>query len=179
MVTARLIHHIVLIVPAISEVDPTVFLMHVFALEVAMTSVPDGISEVPTYDRSVAAGINWTTSLQQAADIAARENLPLLVQVTSDNCRYCQQMKREAFTHAEVISLLNQNYVTVQVDADQERAFISQMKITSLPTTLIVAPNRQILERVEGARSAAQLLEYLHRNRSAELDEFTIVSDIR
>jgi thioredoxin-like negative regulator of GroEL len=60
-------------------------------------------------------------------------------------------------------------FVTVMLDADQNQSVVSRLGIRSLPTTLIVAPNMQIVERLEGYRTAEQFTLSLSRHsRSAE-----------
>jgi thioredoxin-like negative regulator of GroEL len=72
-------------------------------------------------------------------------------------------MKEKTYTHRELTSLINERFVAISVDADQQRDFIKQMGIQSLPTTLIVAPDLQVLKRLEGFQSANQLMQVMSR----------------
>jgi len=72
-------------------------------------------------------------------------------------------MKQESWTDPQLMGLVSQQYVAVEVNADEQRDFIRQMRIQSLPTTLIVAPDLKILNRAKGFQSAQQLLQLMSR----------------
>lgn len=59
--------------------------------------------------------------------------------------------------------MINDRFVAVEVDADEQRQFIEEMQIQSLPTTLVVSPDLRILKRVQGFQSAGQMLQMLSR----------------
>lgn len=109
------------------------------------------------------SGIRWNSDLRRAAAIATRENRPILVQVSAPWCGYCKQMKQETWTDRGVVNMINNRFVAVEVNADEQRQFIEEMQIQSLPTTLVVSPDLRILKRVQGFQSAGQMLQMLSR----------------
>ena len=113
--------------------------------------------------RSGSQGINWNPNIRDAIDQAAKRNRTILVQVSAPWCPHCIRMKEKTYTHRELTSLINERFVAISVDADQQRDFIKQMGIQSLPTTLIVAPDLQVLKRLEGFQSANQLMQVMSR----------------
>lgn len=113
--------------------------------------------------RPVSRSISWQSSIQRAVDDAKRAGLPLLIQVSAEWCPHCVRMKRETYTDPQLASVISQRYVAVSVDADQQREFIQQMGIQSLPTTLVVAPDLRILNRLQGFQSANQIMQALTR----------------
>ncbi|MEZ6122746.1 MAG: thioredoxin family protein [Planctomycetaceae bacterium] len=119
---------------------------------------------VPSYEPvSYQTDIRWETDVRSAVDAARRSGRPMLVQVSASWCSHCQQMKRETYTASPVIREISRNFVAVAVDADVQKDFVQQMKITSLPTLMIVTPDLKIVERLEGFQSAAQLETLLAR----------------
>ncbi len=113
--------------------------------------------------RPVSQSISWQSSIQGAVDDAKRAGLPLLIQVSAEWCPHCVRMERETYTDPRLTSAISQRYVAVSVDADQQRKFIQQMGIQSLPTTLVVAPDLRILDRLQGYQTANQILQALTR----------------
>ena len=113
--------------------------------------------------RPVSRGISWQSDIQSAVDDAKRAGLPLLIQVSADWCPHCSRMKRETFADPQLTTIINQRFVAVEVDADQQREFIKQMGIQSLPTTLVVAPDLRILNRLQGFQSASQIMQAVSR----------------
>lgn len=107
--------------------------------------------------------IEWNTSIRRAVDQAARENRPILVQVSAPWCPHCQQMKETSWTNPQLTRLVNERFVAIEVNADEQRDFIDRMGIKSLPTTLVVGSDLQVLDRLQGFQSADQLLQTLSR----------------
>ena len=126
---------------------------------------------IPTYLRPTsyesrrpdAQSINWDPNIRNAVNRAAQQKRTILVQVSAAWCGQCIRMKEETYTNRKLTSLINERFVAISVDADQQRDFIEQMDIQSLPTTLIVAADLQVLNRLEGFQSAHQLVQALSR----------------
>jgi thiol-disulfide isomerase/thioredoxin len=113
--------------------------------------------------RPVSRRVSWQSDLQRAVDDAKRAGLPLLIQVSAEWCPHCVRMTRETYTDPQLTNIISQRYVAVSVDADEQREFIQQMGIQSLPTTLVVAPDLRILNRLQGFQSADQIMQALSR----------------
>ena len=107
--------------------------------------------------------MQWETDLRDAAALARNTGRPLLVQVSAEWCTHCERMKADTYTDTRIRRLLSEQFIPVAVDADDQRKFMQQMGIRSLPTTLIVAPDLKILERLQGFQSASSLLRAVSR----------------
>ncbi|MFK7819190.1 MAG: thioredoxin family protein [Planctomycetaceae bacterium] len=114
--------------------------------------------------------VQWQSDLRRAADFAKAQQRPMLVTIGADWCTYCKKMKAETFREGRFIQSVNRGrFVSVMLDADKNQSVVSRLGIRSLPTTMIVAPNMQIVERIEGFRTAEQMTAVLLRHsRSAE-----------
>lgn len=95
--------------------------------------------------------------------MAARDNRPILVQVTAPWCPHCERMKEVTWTDPQLVQLVGERFVAIEVNADEQRDFIDRMGIQSLPTTLVVGSDLQVLDRLQGFQSADQLLQTLSR----------------
>lgn len=135
---------------------------------VAQPQRPDsGVYRPVGYSRVV----QWESDIQAAAARSRATRQPMLIQVTATWCGYCQQMKRETYTNQGLINGINRDFIAVMVDADANRELMERMGIKSLPTTLVVLPNLQVVERLEGFQSAAQLQGSLSKHlQRAQLD---------
>lgn len=103
-----------------------------------------------------AAEIAWRKDADEALDASARENKPLLVMVTAEWCGYCHKMLRHTFPNPKVAARVNDEYVPILLDADEYPELIQKLKIGAMPTVLIVAPDRKIIRRISGFKTAAQ-----------------------
>ena len=120
---------------------------------------------------SLSAVVEWENDIRTAADRSRVTGQPMLIQVSASWCGYCQQMKRETYTNQGLISGINRDFVAVSIDADTNRELVESMSVKSLPTTLVVLPNLQIVDRLEGFQSASQLQSVLSRHmQRAQLD---------
>ena len=122
--------------------------------------------------------VKWHSDIGEAAAMARQSGRPMLIRISADWCSYCQKMKRETFADFRVVRDINQNFITVDLDADTNGSIVKQLRITSLPTVLVVSPDLRILAREEGFRSAAQIGRLMHRHmQRAQLETgFTIAS---
>ncbi|MEP3482602.1 MAG: thioredoxin family protein [Fuerstiella sp.] len=107
--------------------------------------------------------LTWEKDIQKGAAIARETGRPMLIQVTADWCGYCRKMKSEVFSQTGIQRNLARGFVTVEMNADQNKELVQRLGIKSLPTTLILTPDLQIADRMEGFRSADQLQVKLDR----------------
>lgn len=107
--------------------------------------------------------LTWEKDIHKGARAARAEGQPLLIRVTADWCGYCRKMKSEVFSLPNIQKDLAQGFVTVELNADENRELVERLGVKSLPATLILTPDMQIAERMEGFRSAEQLQEKLNR----------------
>ncbi len=123
---------------------------------------PAGNSYRPVASTPVA--VNWNCNLREAAAIAKQSGRPMLIKVSAEWCGYCRRMKRETFADARVVRDISQNFVAVGLDADTNGSIVKQLRITALPTVLVVSPDLRILAREEGFRTAVQMGQLMHRH---------------
>ena len=62
--------------------------------------------------------INWL-SWEDAYAKAQKENKMILVDIISDNCKFCMKMNKITFTDDKIINLMNQNYAPVRINSDR------------------------------------------------------------
>lgn len=105
----------------------------------------------------------WEVDVQKGASIARETGRPMLIQVTASWCGYCRKMKSEVLSQAGIQRDLARGFVTVELDADKNRELVQRLGIKSLPTTIILTPDMQIADRMEGFRSVEQLQVKLNR----------------
>lgn len=105
----------------------------------------------------LAEEIAWTTDVRTAWQTAQAANRPLLLFVTSSHCDYCRKMQSDTLASPAVARSVEDSYVPVMVNADSSAGLAAQLKVSGVPTTLLVLPDGRIVDRVEGYVSAAKL----------------------
>ncbi|MCH2115100.1 MAG: thioredoxin family protein [Pirellulales bacterium] len=99
------------------------------------------------------------TDLQKTWKTAVARRKPMLVMFTSDHCMYCNKMLAATYDHPAVQRMLAGRTETVLAHADDYRNLTKKLGIRSYPTSMLVSPDGEVLEFLEGyvdAKSFAQ-----------------------
>ena len=94
--------------------------------------------------------INWREDLAQAQAEAKSRDLLLWIQFTGPWCINCRRMDRATFVHVGVVSQSRENFVPIKLRSDEHEALAQGLGLSSLPSTVIVRPNGEVVEKYEG-----------------------------
>jgi YHS domain-containing protein len=97
-----------------------------------------------------AAKIEWRQDLGQAQVEAKSRDLLLWIQFTGPWCINCRRMDRATFLHAGVITRSRDSFVPIKLRSDEHEALAQSLGLTILPSTVIVRPNGEVVEKYEG-----------------------------
>lgn len=122
-------------------------------------AVPDGGPRPNVTDRGPVQplGIQWRTDIQAASRESSETGLPILMKFSAKWCGPCKRMKAETFADPRLAEMINTCFIPVEVDTDQNEQLARQLRIESVPTTMVISPQGDIVERREGFQSADQL----------------------
>ena len=104
-----------------------------------------------------AEGIAWQTDVEAAWKQACDEERTLLIFISSNGCRYCTMMQNISFADPGVSNLVQHGYVAAAVNAQDVDWLIREQEITSYPTTLVILPSSDIVDRIKGYIKPAEL----------------------
>ena len=79
--------------------------------------------------------IAWQPDLATAQRVSAQSDKPVMIVFGATWCGACKMLKQKTLTNARVAEAAQQ-WVTVEIDVDKERAIATQYGIKSLPTTV-------------------------------------------
>ena len=112
-------------------------------------------------------GVFRFTSYPEAWTAAQDSNRPILVYATAPNCPHCMRMIGETYAAPQVKRLATGSFETVYVDRAEQPELAAKLKIRYFPTTIIVAPNNQVLDVIEVYVDAATLNQRLKTSFAA------------
>ena len=116
------------------------------------------------------ANVSWRSDLQRALRLAEQTGRPVLARVTAPWCGHCQRMKRDTFTDPRIIRDITAGFIPVSINAEEHAELIERLGISTLPTMLVISPQRRIIGRTSGYQSVSQLSTLLNRHmQRAEL----------
>lgn len=65
------------------------------------------------------ADINWSSNFEEAQAKAKKDHKPLLVLITSEQCRWCRKFEATTLQDDEIVGRLNTKFTTVHVTRDK------------------------------------------------------------
>lgn len=105
--------------------------------------------------------LNNTTDFEKAIDDAKTQNKSIMLVFDQKNCVYCDMFKEDVLSNSDVISKLNEDYITVIIDINKEPQLASQFKIYGTPIIVFLDSNQNEIERIEGYVDADEFLNTL------------------
>ena len=97
--------------------------------------------------------------LEQAIDKAKQENKKIFVDVFTKWCGPCKHLAKNIFSKEEAGSYFNRHFICIKVDAEESsygEKLVSQFKIRSYPTLLVLDKNGKLLDKHSGAPSSVE-----------------------
>jgi YHS domain-containing protein/thioredoxin-related protein len=94
--------------------------------------------------------IDWRTDLGGAQAEAKSRDLLLWLQFTGPWCINCRRMDRATFLHVGVVARSRDQFIPIKLRSDEHETLAQNLGLTSLPSTVIVRPNGEIVGKYEG-----------------------------
>ncbi|MFP4531359.1 MAG: thioredoxin family protein [Desulfobacterales bacterium] len=106
------------------------------------------------------AEINWT-SYQSGMEKIADENKKGFIHFYTDWCTYCKLMDQKTFSDDSVIAFLNENFVSIRVDAEEQQSVAKKYGASSFPTNGFIAEDQSEIGKRPGFIPPDLLLKML------------------
>jgi len=107
--------------------------------------------------------INWNEYNQKSFDLAEKENKPVFMLITAVWCHWCHVYRDKTLHKPEVYEYINENFISVFVDADKRQDLTRQYLAGGWPSTVIFAPNGVEVNRINGMIQKGDLLDHLQK----------------
>lgn len=85
---------------------------------------------------------------------AQEKDLPVYVEFYATWCPPCKMMAQTTFQDKEVVSLLNEGFVSIKVDIDQEKELALRYGARSIPHHIVMNSKGDVLKVLRGAMPA-------------------------
>jgi protein disulfide-isomerase len=95
------------------------------------------------------ADIAWNDTYEQAQAKAKKESKPLLVLITSEQCRWCRKFEATTLQDEDVISKLNSKFVSVHVTRDKS-AYPKNLTAKMVPMSYFLDENGKVIYSMPG-----------------------------
>lgn len=94
--------------------------------------------------------IQWTYDLQQAYRLANESGKPMLIVVGGAWCPHCRKLEKEVLGNSTIARYVNTVFIPVHLDSEKDARAAQILEVRSLPTTVILSPEADLLGSIEG-----------------------------
>ncbi|MBT8253320.1 MAG: thioredoxin family protein [Bacteroidia bacterium] len=106
--------------------------------------------------------IEWK-SYAMGMDAAKNNNRLVFLHFYAKWCGYCAKMEKESFQDDSIAEYLNDNFISIRVDVDEEQSIAEVYNVYALPTTYFFTSSGEKLGPVPGYISKDRLLTMLKK----------------
>jgi thioredoxin-related protein len=97
-----------------------------------------------------AVEIVWNSSYEEALTKAKKESKPLMVLITSEQCRWCRKLENTTLQDEEIISRVNAKFQAVNVTKDKS-SYPKNLTAKMVPMSYFIDPaNGKVLYSIPG-----------------------------
>lgn len=97
----------------------------------------------------IASEIAWQESFASAQAKAKKESKPMLVIITTEQCRWCRKLESTTLSDDEVISKINSRFVPVHVTRDKS-VYPKNLTAKMVPMSYFVDGNGNVISSMPG-----------------------------
>jgi thioredoxin-like negative regulator of GroEL len=110
-----------------------------------------------------AQSVQWRTDYNAARKEATEKGRPILLEFGTESCTWCRKLELSTLRDPAVVKTLNDQFVSLRVDAEREATLTQTLRITQYPTLVLAGPDGKIIGVLEGYQEAPQLAEQLNK----------------
>ncbi len=107
--------------------------------------------------------IPWRSDYNAARKEAKEKNKPILLDVGTTPCCWCDKLDATTFRDPAVVKVLTDHFIPVKINAVKDPKLVQALGIDSFPTLLFAAPNGKIVAQQDGYLEAVPLRRQLDR----------------
>ncbi|MBM4076369.1 MAG: thioredoxin family protein [Planctomycetes bacterium] len=94
--------------------------------------------------------IKWNHSLKSAHKTAIELDRPMLIVFGASWCTFCHKLERETLGDKRIAAIVNRDFIPVHLDFDRDSKVAKILEVESLPCTVILSPQADLLLKKEG-----------------------------
>ncbi len=105
--------------------------------------------------------MNWLEDFDDGLRKAKIDNKVMLIYFYAEWCSWFKKLIKEICDNQNIVLFLNEQFVNLKVDIDQNLTLAENYQNNIVPTTVFISSNRTELGRIEGYIPPEQFIEYI------------------
>jgi thioredoxin-related protein len=111
-----------------------------------------------------APGVQWLDDLETARRASVATGRPMLIVFGGQHCVFCKKLDKEVFTHPVLARYINAAFIPVHLDFEKNSRAAKILEVKSLPTSVILSSEADLLGSIEGFVATREFAEVLHKS---------------
>ena len=99
--------------------------------------------------------IKWHNDLKTAYKVGKAQDKPLLILFSATWCTYCHKLIRESLGDKAMVEFVQAQFVPVLLDFDKDNKIAKILEVESLPCTVVLSPQADLLLQANGFQKTA------------------------
>jgi thioredoxin-like negative regulator of GroEL len=117
---------------------------------------------------STIEGLAWQKDLRTAREVAVRDKKPMMLVFGAEWCGYCKKLESTTLANPQMVKYINSTFVPVHIDVDKDPRVAKILEVESLPCTIILSAEADLLGRIEGFETPSSLYQKLAAARQVQ-----------
>lgn len=115
--------------------------------------------------------LKWQKDLKVARKVALTEDKLILVVFTATWCTYCHKLIDNTISSRDLVPFIDRHFVPVMIDYDTNKRVAEVLEVDSLPNTVVISPQADLLAQRKGYAQVTSFKETLQAaiNKQAEI----------
>ena len=113
------------------------------------------------FEDSTVPGLNMTTDIDAAFNASQSESKPVVIIFDQESCVYCDMLKEQVLSNADVQKELNGNYVVLMVDVNKNPDFAAKYDVVGTPIIKFVDSNGKLIDGIDGFVGSDEFIKEL------------------
>lgn len=97
----------------------------------------------------IGADVNWSADFAAAQDEAKKVNKPLMVLITSEQCRWCRKFEATTLQNDEIVGRINTRFVSVHVTRDKS-VYPQHLSAKMVPMSYFLDGDGKVIYKIPG-----------------------------
>jgi thioredoxin-related protein len=111
-----------------------------------------------------APAVQWLDDLETARRASVATGRPMLIVFGGKHCVFCKKLDNEVFTHPVLAKYINTAFIPVHLDFEKNSRAAKILEVKSLPTSVILSSEADLLGSIEGFVATREFAEVLHKS---------------